>query len=546
MRALPVWPLVALCLSCASRSQVAALASPPTVPFDEARAVHVLRRLAYGPSARDLAEVKRLGVDGWVEAQLQPASGAALPPALEGKLQAFPTLGMSMTQVVEAYPRPPQEMPREEKREQGPARVVFERSSARVLRAVESPRQLEEVLVDFWFNHFNVSEDKGAVRWLATSYERDAIRPHVFGTFRELLGATAHHPAMLFYLDNWRSTREGLSQEELRHPRRFRRRADAMPVAMGEDAEDGEEAKPKLGLNENYARELLELHTLGVDGGYTQGDVREVARCFTGWSIRKPREDPGFVFRQVAHDSDAKVVLGQALPAGGGEEDGERVLDLLARHPATAHHLALKLARRFVSDSPPPELVDRVAKVFLESKGDLRTVYRALFQSPEFQSPRARAAKVKTPFEYVVSALRATNAQVEVTPRLLRHLALMGEPLYRAPAPTGYPEVAGPWVNSGALVARLNFGLDLVGGRLPGARVSLATFAPKGTPSAVEWVDGLGQALLGTKPSEETRATILAALSERREAASAGDEAPPVDVPLIAGLLLGSPEFQKQ
>ncbi|NRD63044.1 DUF1800 domain-containing protein [Corallococcus exiguus] len=539
MRALPVWPLVAVCLSCASRSQVTAPEAP--APFDEARAVHVLQRLAYGPSASDLSEMKRLGVEGWVDAQLEPASGDALPPGLSAKLQAFPTLGLSMAQLVEDYPRPPPEMPREEKRERGPARVVFERSSARVLRAVESPRQLEEVLVDFWFNHFNVSEDKGAVKWLATSYERDAIRPHVFGTFRELLGATAHHPAMLFYLDNWRSTREGLSQEELRHPRRFRRQA-----AMMEDAEEEEEAKPKLGLNENYARELLELHTLGVDGGYTQDDVREVARCFTGWSIRQPRKDPGFIFRKVAHDAGSKVVLGQVIPAGGGEKDGERVLDLLASHPATARHVARKLAQRFVADEPPPELVERVAKVFLDTKGDLRAVYRALFQSPEFQSPQARAAKVKTPFEYVVSALRATNAQVEVTPRLLRHLALMGEPLYRAPAPTGFPEVAEPWVNSGALVARLNFGLDLVGGRLPGARVSLDAFAPKQAPSAVEWVDGLGQALLGAKPSEATRATILAALAEKREAASAVDEAPPVDVPLIAGLLLGSPEFQKQ
>ncbi|RKG85872.1 DUF1800 domain-containing protein [Corallococcus terminator] len=546
MRALPVWPLVALCLSCASRSQVAAREAPPAAPFDEARAVHVLQRLAYGPSARDLAEVKRLGVDGWVEAQLQPAPKAALPPGLEAKLQAFPTLGMSMQQLVEDYPRPPQEMPREEKRERGPSRVVFERSSARVLRAVESPRQLEEVLVDFWFNHFNVSEDKGVVKWMATAYERDAIRPHVFGTFRELLGATAHHPAMLFYLDNWRSTREGLSQEELRHPKRFRRQQAAAPAPMMDDGAEDEEAKPKLGLNENYARELLELHTLGVDGGYTQDDVREVARCFTGWTVRKPRKEPDFLFRPVAHDAEAKVVLGQAIPSGGGEKDGERVLDLLANHPSTARHVALKLARRFVADAPPPELVDRVAEVFLESKGDLRKVYRALFQSPEFQSPQTYAAKVKTPFEYVVSALRATDAQVEVTPRLLRHLALMGEPLYRAPAPTGFPEVAGPWVNSGALVARLNFGLDLVGGRLPGARVSWDAFAPKQAPSAVEWVDGLGRALLGAKPSEETRATILAALAEKREAASAVDEAPPVDVALIAGLLLGSPEFQKQ
>jgi uncharacterized protein (DUF1800 family) len=536
MRIHPVWPLLALCLSCAS-SPPGPVA--PAEPFDEARAVHVLQRLAYGPSPRDLAEVRRLGVEGWVESQLQPSKD--LPPALVAKLQALPTLTLSMEQLTEDYPRPPKEMPPEERRETGPARIQMELATAKVLRAVESPHQLEEVLVDFWFNHFNVSVEKGAVKWMVTAYERDALRAHVFGNFRELLGATAHHPAMLFYLDNWRSTREGLTEEELRHPRRFRR---GEPVAMDDD--EDEEAKPKLGLNENYARELLELHTLGVDGGYTQDDVREVARCFTGWSIRKPRQEPAFVYRPVAHDTAEKRVLGQRIAGGGQREDGERVLDLLASHPATAHHLALKLARRFVSDDPPPELVERVAKAFLDSKGDLPTVYRALFQSPEFWAPPARAAKVKTPFEYVVSALRATGAEVDVRPRLLRHLASMGEPLYRASAPTGFPEVAGPWVNSGALVARLNFGLELVSGRLPGARVSLDTLALPQAPTAEGWVEVLGRALLGTAPSAETRATILAALSKKKEAASAEGEAGPVDIPLIAGLLLGSPEFQKQ
>lgn len=529
MRLSPLWPLVATLLSCASSPHPAA----PPPPFDEARAVHVLQRLAFGPTARDLAEVRRLGVEGWMEAQLGPGS-APVPPALEAKLQALPTLGMSMEELAQGFPPKKQrEQALLDGRElQRPALIGLELSSAKLLRAVESPRQLEEVLVDFWFNHFNVSADKGAVRWMVTSYERDAIRPQVFGRFRDLLGATARHPAMLFYLDNWRSTRDGMPA-----PRRPQVLEAEMP------GEEDEEEAPKPGLNENYARELLELHTLGVDGGYTQQDVREVARCFTGWSIRRPRREPAFFFRRRAHDPGEKVVLGQRIGGGRTVEDGEWVLDLLAGHPSTARHLATKLARRFVSDTPPPALVERVAKAFLDSRGDLPTVYRALFTSPEFWAPEARGAKVKTPFEFVVSALRATGAEVTVRPRLVQALAKMGEPLYRAPAPTGFPEVSAPWVNSGALVARLNFSLELVSGRLPGTRVSLA---PPVAPTVEGQVDALGRALLGAPPSEETRATILAALSKRAEAASAEGEPGPVDVPLIAGLLLGSPEFQKQ
>lgn len=492
--------------------------------FDEARAVHVLRRMAFGPSRQALADVRHLGVEEWMASQLS-RPGAPLPASLEAKLQALPTLTMSMADLVREYPpkRQREEALLDGRELQRPALIGLEQSAAKVLRAVESPNQLEEVLVDFWFNHFNVSADKGAVRWMVTAYERDAIRPNVFISFRELLGATARHPAMLFYLDNWRSVRDGMPERPPHEPE-----------------------APKPGLNENYARELLELHTLGVEGGYTQQDVREVARCFTGWSIRKPREEPAFYFRRRAHDPDDKWVLGQRITGQRSTADGEQVLDLLARHPSTARHVASKLARRFVSDTPPPALVDRVAKVFLESDGDLPTVYRALFQSPEFWAPEARAAKVKTPFEFVVSALRATEAEVTVRPRLVQSLAKMGEPLFRAPAPTGFPEGAAPWVNSGSLVARLNFSLELVSGRMPGTKVALKTLATPAEPTEHAWVDALAQALLGAPPSEETRATILDALSKRAEAASAVGEKRPVDVPLIAGLLLGSPEFQKQ
>ncbi|WP_164015683.1 DUF1800 domain-containing protein [Pyxidicoccus trucidator] len=548
MRLLSLWPLVAVLLSCGHGPHpegASVIWTPP--PIDEARAAHVLNRLAFGPSARTLEEVRWLGVDEWVETQLARRSSGSTA-ALEKKLQALPTLTMSMADLTRDFPQKKQrEQALLDGRElQRPALIGLELSAAKVLRAVESPHQLEEVLVDFWFNHFNVSADKGAVRWMVTSYERDAIRPHVFGRFRDLLGATARHPAMLFYLDNWRSTRDGL-------PMLRAGRKDARPeaVALPEDEamaehEDAEEPEPRPGLNENYARELLELHTLGVDGGYTQQDVREVARCFTGWSIRRPRREPEFLFRRRAHDADEKHVLGQRIPPGGTLEDGERVLDLLAKHPATARHVATKLARRFVSDTPPPALVERLAKVFLDSDGDLRTVYRALFQSPEFWAPEVRGTKVKTPFEFVVSALRATGAEVTVRPRLVQSLAKMGEPLYRAPAPTGFPEVAAPWVNSGALVARLNFSLELVSGRLPGTRVALESLASPASSSVEGQVEALGRALLGAPPSAETRATILAALSKRAEAASAEGEPSPVDLPLIAGLLLGSPEFQKQ
>ncbi|ATB50464.1 DUF1800 domain-containing protein [Corallococcus macrosporus] len=538
MRLLPVGFLAVLVLSCASKPHAPAVVPPAPVAaraaFDEARAVHVLRRLAFGPSARSLEDLRRQGVEGWVASQLS-RPGAPLPPELEAKLQALPSLTMSMAELVREYPpkRQREQALLDGREPRRPARIGLEQSAAKLLRAVESPNQLEEVLVDFWFNHFNVSADKGAARWMVTAYERDAIRPNVFGSFRELLGATARHPAMLFYLDNWRSVRDGM-------PERLSREA------LAEEDEAPEPAEPKPGLNENYARELLELHTLGVEGGYTQQDVREVARCFTGWSIRQPRKAPGFFFRRRAHDADDKQVLGQRVRGRRSTADGEQVLDLLARHPATARHVASKLARRFVSDSPPPALVERVAKVFLDSEGDLPTVYRALFDSPEFWAPEARAAKVKTPFEFVVSALRATGAEVTVRPRLVQSLAKMGEPLFRAPAPTGFPEHAAPWVNSGSLVARLNFSLELVSGRMPGTQVALKALATPAEPTARAWVDALGQALLGAPPSEETRATILDALSKRADAASAVGEARPVDVTLIAGLLLGSPEFQKQ
>ena len=330
----------------------------------------------------------------------------------------------------------------------GPQQLVTrDLTEGKLLRAIYSNRQLQELLVDFWFNHFNIFVDKGADHYLVTAYERDVIRPHVLGKFRDLLEATAKSPAMLFYLDNWQS------------------RADT--PARGR-------APARRGLNENYGRELMELHTLGVNGGYTQKDVIEVARCFTGWTIRQPQQGGEFYFDPKRHDRGAKVVLGVKIPAGGGIEDGEKVLDILARRPPTAHFISKKLAMRFVADDPPASLVDRMAHTFLKSGGDLRAVMKTMIESKEFWSVGAYRSKIKSPLELVASAVRAVNGDVDVAFTLDYQVTQMGEPLYRKQEPTGYPNSGKEWLNSAALLARMNFAWNLAHDRVPGVKVPAA------------------------------------------------------------------------
>ena len=329
----------------------------------------------------------------------------------------------------------------------GPQAVVAQDLvEAKLLRAVYSNRQLEEVLADFWYNHFNVFLDKGADRYLVTAYERDEIRPHVLGKFEDLLLATAQSPAMLFYLDNWQST----------------------------GAESAAGRRQQRGLNENYGRELLELHTLGVDGGYTQKDVTEVARCFTGWTIRQPRRVAEFEFNPRMHDNGEKTVLGVRIPAGGGRDDGFQVLHLLAHHPSTAHFISRKLAMRFVADDPPETLVDRMAATFLKKDGDLRAVLKTMFDSPEFWSRGAYRSKMKSPLEMVASSLRAVDANVDFAFGLNNQLTQLGEPLYRKAEPTGYSNSGQEWLNSAGLLARMNFSVALVNNKVPGVRVDNA------------------------------------------------------------------------
>jgi len=432
--------------------------------------------------------------------------------------------------------------------------VVQESQQAKILRAVYSERQLQEVMTDFWFNHFNVYVQKGPDRILTASYERDAIRPKVFGKFEDLLKATAEHPAMLFYLDNWMSASPNAKmpdRDELRRMRRERRFGGFGNRAMRRMEMDemrrinqnGNVPRRFRGLNENYAREIMELHTLGVDGGYTQKDVQEVARCFTGWTIRNPRAGGDFYFNQFMHDDGEKNVLGKKIPSGGGIKDGYAVIHMLATHPSTAKFVSTKLARKFISDNPPPALVARMSQSFLKTDGDIREVLRTMFKSPEFFATENYRAKIKTPFEMTVSAVRAIGADTNGNPQFHRWMAQMGEGLFMCQPPTGYPDTAERWVNTGALLERMNFALALSENRIPGARVNLQNLlADASATRQSQVVDHFVKLLLRGQISPQTRETIDKSLGERRLAMAGGQ----VDVAKVVGLILGSPEFQRQ
>ena len=396
--------------------------------------------------------------------------------------------------------------------------VASDLMEGKLLRAIYSNHQLEELQVDFWYNHFNVFLNKGADHYLVPSYERDAIRPRVFGKFEDLLVATAESPAMLFYLDNWQS------------------------VAANAASPD---ARRKRGLNENYGRELLELHTLGVDGGYTQQDVIEVARCFTGWTIAAPKKGGGFEYNDKVHDKGEKIVLGHVIKAGGGMNDGLGVLKILAHQPATARFISLQLARRFVADDPPPSLVDRMAHTFLKKDGDLREVVRTMLLSPEFWSEGAYQAKIKTPFEMVVSAVRATNADVQSAFLLANEVQRLGEPLYCKIEPTGYSSANAEWVSSAGLLDRMNFALALAHNRVPGVKVDTAAWQAEAQSDPMQ----LARAILDQDPSSQTREAIEKALrsEDLRKQLAANAKAGPPQIPsLIAGLVIGSPDFQRR
>jgi uncharacterized protein (DUF1800 family) len=427
-----------------------------------------------------------------------------------------------------------------------PQRVVEELAMAKVTRAVYSERQLQQIMDDFWFNHFNVFAGKGDVKWLMTSYERDVIQPHTLGKFKDLLNATAKSPAMLFYLDNYLSADPNAAQRA------------AAERAMRQQARNGrfggppvrpaqQQKKGARGLNENYGRELMELHTLGVDGGYTQKDVTEVARCFTGWSIEKPKVDATFKFDEKLHDPDPKVVLGKKIHAGG-MKDGEEVIGLLAKNPNTARFISTKLARRFVSDNPPPALVARMAKEFHSSDGDIRAVMKTMVYSPEFWSRDAYRAKVKTPFELVVSTARALGTDVDTPMPLVQWAGRIGEPLYQCQPPTGYSDKAESWVNTGALLNRLNYSLALAGNKVRGSRSDTAALlGVDASADAKAALDRAVQVFLGGQTAPTTVETLQKQLdSPQILQAKLDDPIKRIDLGVVSGLVLGAPEFQRR
>jgi uncharacterized protein (DUF1800 family) len=465
------------------------------------KVIHFLNRTSFGPTGAAVERANRLGLRAYLDEQLRPSTLA--DNLLEEKLAGLKTMRLSSRELIDLYP-PPQAVRRQANQQamtrpemQLPRMIIVELQQARLLRSIYSQRQLFEVMVDFWSNHFNIFSAKGADRWLTTAYDRDTIRPHALGKFRDLLLATAQSPAMLFYLDNWLS---------------------ASPDSPG--AKFGGQNNRRRGLNENYARELMELHTLGVDGGYSQKDVVEVARCFTGWTMRQLRGEGGFYFEPRIHDNNDKIVMGTLIPASGGIEDGKKVIDLLARHPATARFIAQKLARRFIADNPPASIVDKAAETFRQSEGEISSVLRTIIDSTEFFAPENYQAKIKKPLEFVASALRAVSAETQVTHQLFRYVGRMGEPLFLAQPPTGYSDVARSWISPDMLLTRMNFVADLVGNRLPGTRIAAEALRDKETFLRLVAPDGV---------SAETRAAI----AERE-----GGEA--------IAIAMAAPEFQRR
>jgi uncharacterized protein (DUF1800 family) len=560
---------------------------------DEAT-LHALNRLGYGPRPGDVERIRQMGLEKWVEQQLHPDS--INDSALDARLEKYRTLKMSSKNLLDEFPPPKQaekkegltkeefkEQQQEKRREaldqvketgnenldkaeqqlakmQGPNRVIAELSMAKLDRAIYSQRQLEAVMEDFWFNHFNVFANKGADKWLLTSYVRDTIRPHTMGKFQDLLVATAKSPAMLFYLDNWLSAdpaafqrmQSELAQRRSRYQGAFGGGAPPAPRTFPEPSNapqsNGAPAKKEeRGLNENYGREVMELHTLGVDAGYTQQDVIAMAECLTGWTVHEPRKDPEFHFDERIHVQGKETVMGRTF-GYGGEKDGEEALKFLANHPSTGIFLSRELARHFVSDNPPQSLIDRMADNYAATQGDIRSLMKTMIYSPEFWSRQAYRAKVKTPFELVASTARALDADVAVALPLAQWVGRMGEPLFLCQPPTGYSDKAETWVNTGALLNRLNFALALAGDKMAGASVDL-----KGLLGADALRDPhatLGRSIdifLGGQIAPTTRQTLESRLSDPQILqARLDDPVKQVNEGLVAGLVLGAPEFQRR
>ncbi|MEO5904995.1 MAG: DUF1800 domain-containing protein [Gemmatimonadaceae bacterium] len=571
MGALGLVACVSLSVASSAQSTLAKSATPARLDHRELAAdqqvIHALNRLSFGARPGDVQKVRAMGLDKWIDQQLNPEK--IDDSSLDQFMNHYSILHENQNQLLQEYSIAQRDR-RQVKRAAGDTtrnmvsrqdgmafqqiglkrrQVGGQLQSSRVARAVISNRQLDEVMTDFWLNHFNIFVQKGPPEaYYLAGYERDVIRPNALGRFRDLLEAVAKSPAMLFYLDNARSmadtSRPRLASFD-RNPRRGggnpaggalvgrARRPDGAVGRPGRGAIGGvlggvggqmgqmDPAQAyqirqrvnqlkKGGLNENYGRELLELHTLGVDGGYTQQDVINVARALTGWTIKPPATGGGFVFRPEMHDAGEKIVLGHKLKAGRGLEDGEDVLDIVSRHPSTARFIATKLVRHFVSDDPPKALVDQAAAVFTKTNGDIREVVRTIITSNEFFSQQAFRSKVKSPFEVVVSAMRAMDAQPDSTPRTAQVIAYLGQPIYGHQAPNGYPDTGDAWMNAGAILNRINFGMAAAANRIPGARVkAISGFDTLSSATRAKQVDAVVSLILGGSASPDTRAVLM-------------------------------------
>jgi uncharacterized protein (DUF1800 family) len=615
LRALPLLLIGAACSAAGNGPVMSGRQEPaplivvaPTEPREQTadqQVQQVLNRLAFGARPGDVARVRAMGVDQWIALQLAPdriddgptdaviASYEELNRPTSDLVSMYEEGQTALRQMQQQVAQQGDTTARKDVRTELLARnpqlrdqvrrnqrIVGDVQSARMARAVSSERQLQEVMTDFWENHFTVFAGKGLTRLFIPSYDRDVIRSRALGKFRDLLGAVAKSPAMLFYLDQWQSAADSL------HPTLAAARSDAQRPRIGAlFPRRGVRLPPRQqaiqqnrrgrGLNENYARELLELHTLGVDGGYTQQDVIAVARALTGWTMN-PRMGAEFVFRPEIHDAGEKIVLGHRLPAGRGIEDGEDVLDIVARDPHTARFIARKLAIRFVSDDPPPALVERAAHTFLRTDGDIREVVRTIVTSPEFFSRAAYRSKVKAPFELVASALRAVGAEPDTSMRSAQIVGFLGEPIFGHQAPNGWPETGESWMNTGAILNRINFGLAVAAGRLPNASLARWSEAERlRNAPREEQVDAVVNAFLGGHVSPDTREILLS--GENPMAAKPGGSADSVStfsvtetaparngqpraalqrglgqqiqlsgLAQVVGLAIGAPEFQRR
>jgi len=539
--------------------------------------------------------IRKTGLEKWVRQQLHPED--IDDAAFDRRLTQYSTLALSSSQLLDEFPPPDQAAKRqgitkdeykdkiEQKRRdalvqmlptgnenfdrandqlakiQGPDRIIAELSMAKMDRAIHSEQQLEAVMEDFWFNHFNVFANKGTDKWFVTSYVRDTIRPHTLGKFQDLLLATAKSPAMLFYLDNWLSA-DAAAFERMRAEVQARKQryqgifSNGAPPAPGTfptrssvSPNDNVVAKKKQerGLNENYGREVMKLHTVGVDAGYTQGDVIAMAETLTGWTVHEPRKDPEFFFDERIHAQGKEVVMGREFNYGG-EKDGEEALKFLANHPSTARFISTKLARHFVSDNPPQPLIKRMAKNYEATGGDIRSVLKTMIYSPEFWSKEAYRAKVKSPFELVASTARALGAEVPVSLPLTQWVGRMGEPLFLCQPPTGYLDKAETWVNAGSLLNRLNFALTFATDKLAGTSVDLKKLL--GPTSSSEPSTALGESIkvfLAGDVDESTRKTLEARLNDPQILQARLDEpVKQVNEGVITGLVLGAPEYQRR